>query len=131
MIERLRSLRDRVSTKAVMSCLGAIATLLPPSKHRPGTIPQDLQFQAQGAFTGLCQVREFTADGYSVGRCDFGTRDNLCPRHGDVGMYLIEDSLSSSVHDYVPLCSWPRDFELPKYDGQTWAEQLRKDPRFR
>jgi hypothetical protein len=29
-------------------------------------------------------VREFTADGVSVGRCYYHVVDNKCPRHGDV-----------------------------------------------
>jgi hypothetical protein len=32
-----------------------------------------------------CAVREFTADGISVGRClHYVGNDNMCPRHGDV-----------------------------------------------
>lgn len=63
-------------------------------------------------FTGNCMVREYTADGHSVGPCWFSTYDNECPRHGDVGPYL-----RSGI--------WTADYQLPKYDGQQWAERLR------
>lgn len=66
-----------------------------------------------GTFSGNCLVREFTGDGVSVGRCYYSTYDGICPRHGDVLKYLLE-------------AGWPRDFELPKYDGGPWAEKLRE-----
>lgn len=31
-----------------------------------------------------CAIREFTADGVSVGRCWHHVKDGQCPRHGDV-----------------------------------------------
>ena len=31
-----------------------------------------------------CPIREQTADGYVVGKCDFHLDGHTCPRHGDV-----------------------------------------------
>lgn len=33
---------------------------------------------------GACPIREFTADGYNVGRCWHKLKEGKCPRHGDV-----------------------------------------------
>jgi hypothetical protein len=65
------------------------------------------------AFSGNCLVRMYTGDGHSVGKCWHSTYDGVCPSHGDVTQYL---------QNY----GWPRDFELPKYDGTAWAERLRE-----
>lgn len=35
-----------------------------------------------------CPIREFTADGVSVGRCWFYCPDGVCERHGDVTIEL-------------------------------------------
>jgi hypothetical protein len=67
------------------------------------------------AFTGNCHVREYTGDGVYVGNCYYSTYDGWCPRHGDVSIYL----------DGVLAGGWPRDFELSKWDGNKWAEELR------
>lgn len=72
-------------------------------------------------FSGECLVREFTADGHFVGRCYFATYDGECPRHGGVHLYLAGPDLVG-----WPV-QWPRDYDLTKYDGQEWAERLRKD----
>lgn len=77
--------------------------------------PQVEKNLEKGVFTGNCLVFEHTADGGYVGRCWFSTYDFLCPRHGDVSKW----SLSADPH-------WPNDYQLPKYDGQEWAERLRK-----
>lgn len=111
----LRAKRDALVLKAVVGGLKALEPLLRPFDRYTHTKPRDLEFRAQGAFTGLCRVREYTADGHYVGRCDFGTKNGYCPRHGDVTLYLL--------HEQDAL--WPRDYELPKYDGQEWAEHLR------
>lgn len=73
-------------------------------------------------FTGNCLVREFTGDGVYVGPCWYSTYDGECPRHGVVGRYL-EGGRDQGA--------WPRDFELPKWDGNKWAEGLRKEFRER
>lgn len=65
-------------------------------------------------FTGNCFVRCFTADGDPIGRCYYSTYDGVCPNHGDVSFQLEH-------------AGWPRDFELPKYDGHPWAETLREE----
>lgn len=64
-------------------------------------------------FTGNCYVREYTGDGEYVGNCYHSTYDGRCPRHGSVAIYLDD------------IAEWPRDFELPKWDGNKWAEGLR------
>lgn len=69
--------------------------------------------------TGTCLVGEYTGDGHYVGRCWYMTYDGECPRHGDVSQYL-DYREDSPWH-------WPRDFELPKWDGNNWAEALRKE----
>jgi hypothetical protein len=71
----------------------------------------------ESIFTGNCLVREFTGDGVSVG-CYHSTYNGICPRHGD-------------VTEHFALHNWPRDFELPKYDGSPWAERLREEWRGR
>lgn len=68
------------------------------------------------AFTGNCMIRQYTADGDYVGNCYYSTYDGVCPHHGDVSEWL------GFVTAYA---GWPRDFELPKYDGNPWAEELR------
>jgi hypothetical protein len=72
----------------------------------------------ESKFTGTCMVREFTGDGQFVGRCYYSTYDGQCLRHGNVSRYLDSDE-------------WPRDFELSKWDGNKWAEALRKEFRER
>jgi hypothetical protein len=42
-------------------------------------------------FTGNCPIREHTADGHYVGRCDFAHYDNVCPRHGLITDYPNND----------------------------------------
>lgn len=42
-------------------------------------------------FTGCCPIREHTADGFYVGRCDFATYGGVCPRHGLVCDYTTRD----------------------------------------
>ena len=37
-------------------------------------------------FVNNCPIREYTADGVSVGRCWAPLTDGHCPRHGDVRM---------------------------------------------
>lgn len=70
-------------------------------------------------FTGNCHVREYTGDGEYVGQCWYSTYDGDCLRHGFVGQYLTGSR------------PWPRDFELSKWDGNKWAEALRKEFRER
>lgn len=72
-------------------------------------------------FTGTCYVREYTADGFSVGACYHPTYDGQCPRHGDVMDYL-----SFAAGDpRRAVKPWPADYNLPKHDGEAWAERLR------
>lgn len=49
--------------------------------------------------TGLCPVREHTGDGSYVGRCEFATYANVCPRHGRLDMYADRDDREVSVCD--------------------------------
>lgn len=68
-------------------------------------------------FTGNCMVREYTGDGAYIGNCYHSTYDGMCSRHGNVSEWLGWDTAHAG---------WPRDFELPKYDGNPWAEGLRR-----
>jgi hypothetical protein len=43
------------------------------------------------AFTGNCAIREYTGDGYPVGRCWHSLYDDICPRHGLIEMYPDND----------------------------------------
>jgi hypothetical protein len=40
--------------------------------------------QSEAFMPNNCPIRERTADGVNVGRCWFGLKDGICPRHGDV-----------------------------------------------
>jgi len=63
-------------------------------------------------FDGVtCPVREHTADGAYVGRCDFAVYGGYCPRHGLLSDYLKEDGSGDD-----------RDF--PQYGLRTWPEDL-------
>jgi hypothetical protein len=70
--------------------------------------------------TGSCRVREYTGDGYYVGPCEHATHDYVCPRHGDVGAYIMDNYYNESG-----AAAWPADYQLPKWDGNPWAERLR------
>ena len=48
-------------------------------------------------FTGNCEIREHTGDGYYVGRCDFATYDGYCPRHGSLPDYPHKDDREVDV----------------------------------
>ena len=39
-------------------------------------------------FQNNCPINEQTGDGVCVGRCWFHCEGGVCPRHGDVSMYL-------------------------------------------
>lgn len=67
-------------------------------------------------FTGNCMVRLHTGDGNPVGPCWHSTYNGVCPSCGDVTAYLPDGRLG------LP---WPADYQLPKYDGTSWAERLR------
>lgn len=41
--------------------------------------------------TGNCPIREHTADGVYVGRCEAACYDGVCPRHGRLSDYLNND----------------------------------------
>ncbi len=43
-------------------------------------------------FTGNCPVRQHTADGAYVGRCEHSTYDGSCHLHGDVARFLSPDA---------------------------------------
>lgn len=49
--------------------------------------------------TGNCPIREHTADGAYVGRCDFATYDDVCPRHGMLEDYPDNDDREVAVED--------------------------------
>jgi hypothetical protein len=72
-----------------------------------------LRAKPEPVFTGNCYVRSFTGDGHFTGRCYHSTYDGVCPLHRDVSVYLA-------------YAGWPRDFELPMYDDDPWAENLRE-----
>lgn len=60
------------------------------------------------AFDGVtCPVREHTADGYPVGRCDFPVYGGYCRRHGYLADHLNKDGTGDD-----------RDF--PSYGLRTW-----------
>ena len=42
-------------------------------------------------FTGTCPIREHTADGAYVGRCEFACCGGVCPRHGLLSDYPNND----------------------------------------
>lgn len=48
---------------------------------------------------GNCPIREHTADGHYVGRCDFAVYDGVCPRHGIVSDYPTHDDREVRVED--------------------------------
>lgn len=54
----------------------------------PATVTED---QMRDFYTGACPIREHTADGVFVGRCDFATYDYICPRHGVLEDYPDND----------------------------------------
>lgn len=61
-----------------------------PAKKRLGT---------HFPLTGLCPIREHTGDGSFVGRCEFATYANVCPRHGRLDMYPDRDDREVLVMD--------------------------------
>ena len=62
------------------------------------------------AFDGVtCPVREHTADGYPVGRCDFAVYEGYCPRHGHLAEYLDADGSGD-------------DRNFPSYGSRIWPE---------
>lgn len=50
-------------------------------------------------FTGNCPVRQHTADGAYVGRCDYSTYGGRCHLHGDVSRWLGEDADLTDADD--------------------------------
>lgn len=55
-------------------------------------MPRDVPLQERGSrFTGSCPIREHTAEGHYVGRCEFATYDGFCPRHGALVDYADND----------------------------------------
>jgi hypothetical protein len=52
--------------------------------------------------TSNCPIREHTADGAYVGRCDFALYDDICPRHGFVSDYPNLDDRDVEVGDRRP-----------------------------
>lgn len=55
--------------KGLLRCLQALSEPIPDEEDR---MSSQLDFRAEGAFTGLC----------SEARCDYGTKDWICPEHG-------------------------------------------------
>jgi hypothetical protein len=47
--------------------------------------------------TGNCPIREHTADGAYVGRCDFALYDDICSRHGAIEDYPTDDDREVAV----------------------------------
>lgn len=62
------------------------------------------------AFTGNCPVRQHTADGAYVGRCDHSTYEERCQLHGDVGRWLAADADLAEADDRLLLPREERDF---------------------
>lgn len=50
-------------------------------------------------FTGNCPVRQHTADGAFVGRCDHSTYSGRCHLHGDVSRWLVADANLGDADD--------------------------------
>lgn len=52
--------------------------------------------------TGNCPIREHTADGFYVGRCDYPCYDDHCPRHGNLRDYPNRDDreVDPRLRDY-------------------------------
>lgn len=49
--------------------------------------------------TGPCPIREHTGDGAYVGRCDYPTYADTCPRHGRLDLYPNRDDREGAVGD--------------------------------
>lgn len=55
--------------------------------------------QQPKVFSGSCPIREHTGDGSYVGRCEFATYDDVCPRHGALKDYPNRDDRDVRVAD--------------------------------
>jgi hypothetical protein len=56
---------------------------------------------SKGTFTGSCPIREHTADGAFVGRCEHACYDGICPRHGTLSSYTNDDDREIDPQDRV------------------------------
>jgi hypothetical protein len=45
-------------------------------------------WSGEHVFLNNCPINEMTGDGVLVGRCWHYCKDGICPRHGDVSVYL-------------------------------------------
>lgn len=50
-------------------------------------------------FTGNCPIRQHTADGAYVGRCDHSTYSGVCHLHGDVSRWLADGADLTDADD--------------------------------
>jgi hypothetical protein len=72
------------ATLAILILIGLFAPLVVELRRRFWPPPA-------APVLGSCDVREHTADGAYVGRCEHATHDGVCPRHGRLSDYPNRD----------------------------------------
>jgi hypothetical protein len=71
----------------------------------------------------ICAIREFTADGVSVGRCCFYVGEAppyICPRHGDVTEVQRAYAETGKLTNENPSKQWRRDVLRTARENHIW-----------